>query len=400
MRVGRQPVTWGEGRLLGAADWSPTGRSLDAVRGHLVTGDWAFELLAVALWIRLSPPPGGGGVRRAARRARRVGDRSLSSRRRARARALRPAAPRRGSSSRASRARRTRAHCVCTARARLDVGGGGRGSARQGRRHLARPRGVGGRRSRGVTPSSTSCSGPSVRVTASYATGDHGGATYRRSTRCCRTCTPGTGSMDLFSWSNEAEANLRVAIAPWTDGVAAVEYRYARLAQPEGSWRSGTWTRSWTRWSSRRRTSPRSSATRLTRRSLVPLGSGRAEHRLLRGRARRRRQGAPVGGVQPPGRAHAVRSTRPRSLRVRPGIRARPVTGALARSMLWPRALGAYRDERIDFPAAGQGLSCTGCVPLSRVWTPVDGRSAHSAGRVRRRQLLDVGRRWGGRRRG
>ena len=40
--------------------------------------------------------------------------------------------------------------------------------------------------------------------------------------------------MDLFAWSNEAEASARAAIVPWTDGVAAVEYRYARLAQPGG----------------------------------------------------------------------------------------------------------------------------------------------------------------------
>ncbi len=38
VRIGRQAITWGEGRLLGASDWSPTGRTLDAVRGRLVTG--------------------------------------------------------------------------------------------------------------------------------------------------------------------------------------------------------------------------------------------------------------------------------------------------------------------------------------------------------------------------
>ncbi|MGH7295976.1 MAG: alginate export family protein, partial [Polyangiaceae bacterium] len=35
VRIGRQAITWGEGRLLGASDWSPAGRSLDAVRGRL-----------------------------------------------------------------------------------------------------------------------------------------------------------------------------------------------------------------------------------------------------------------------------------------------------------------------------------------------------------------------------
>jgi hypothetical protein len=45
--------------------------------------------------------------------------------------------------------------------------------------------------------------------------------------------------MSLFAWSNEAEASGRVSIAPWTDAVAAVEYRYARLAEPGGAWRTG-----------------------------------------------------------------------------------------------------------------------------------------------------------------
>jgi hypothetical protein len=44
------------------------------------------------------------------------------------------------------------------------------------------------------------------------------------------------GAMDLFAWSNEAEVNGRIAVTPWTDGMAAVEYRYARLAQPHGNW--------------------------------------------------------------------------------------------------------------------------------------------------------------------
>lgn len=46
VRIGRQPVEWGEGRLLGVADFSPTGRSLDAVRARGVLGDFEIEGLA------------------------------------------------------------------------------------------------------------------------------------------------------------------------------------------------------------------------------------------------------------------------------------------------------------------------------------------------------------------
>src|SRR5262252_2266964 len=37
LRVGRQEVTWGDGRLLGIYDWSPVPRALDAARAHLAT---------------------------------------------------------------------------------------------------------------------------------------------------------------------------------------------------------------------------------------------------------------------------------------------------------------------------------------------------------------------------
>jgi hypothetical protein len=54
LRVGRQEIQWGEGRLLGRSDWSPTGRSLDAARGVLVLGKFDLEGFASVL-----SPPGG-----------------------------------------------------------------------------------------------------------------------------------------------------------------------------------------------------------------------------------------------------------------------------------------------------------------------------------------------------
>lgn len=53
LRVGRQKVSWGDGRLLGADEWSPTGRSLDAARCGFQLGDLDFEMLASML-----APPG------------------------------------------------------------------------------------------------------------------------------------------------------------------------------------------------------------------------------------------------------------------------------------------------------------------------------------------------------
>jgi hypothetical protein len=48
-RVGRQMVMWGDGRLVGANDWSATGRSLDAARFGFQAGDFDVEAMAVLL---------------------------------------------------------------------------------------------------------------------------------------------------------------------------------------------------------------------------------------------------------------------------------------------------------------------------------------------------------------
>jgi hypothetical protein len=52
LRVGRQEVKWGEGRLLGISDWSPRPRTLDAIRARYSTRACDFEALAAVL----SPP--------------------------------------------------------------------------------------------------------------------------------------------------------------------------------------------------------------------------------------------------------------------------------------------------------------------------------------------------------
>jgi hypothetical protein len=52
LRIGRQEIQWGEGRLIGRSDWSLTGRSLDAARGVLVLGKFDIEGFASIL----SPP--------------------------------------------------------------------------------------------------------------------------------------------------------------------------------------------------------------------------------------------------------------------------------------------------------------------------------------------------------
>lgn len=50
-RAGRQTITWGDGRLLGANDWSATGRALDAARFGFQVGDLDVETFAAMLAI-------------------------------------------------------------------------------------------------------------------------------------------------------------------------------------------------------------------------------------------------------------------------------------------------------------------------------------------------------------
>jgi hypothetical protein len=49
LRVGRQKVVWGDGRLLGESDWAPVPRAIDAARLGLQLGDFDVELMGALL---------------------------------------------------------------------------------------------------------------------------------------------------------------------------------------------------------------------------------------------------------------------------------------------------------------------------------------------------------------
>src|SRR5688572_10754271 len=57
VRVGRQEVVWGEGRLLGTSDWLLVPRSLDAVRARWVMRQLDIEAFAALLTAPASVPP-------------------------------------------------------------------------------------------------------------------------------------------------------------------------------------------------------------------------------------------------------------------------------------------------------------------------------------------------------
>jgi hypothetical protein len=242
VRVGRQPVTWGEGRLLGIADWSPTGRSLDAVRGRLVTSDWAFELLAAAL-SDVTTAAGGTSLvvpSYGELFGARVGwsfDPLLAFE----AYGLARLAQQNPVVSLEDTVRGQTYTGAVRAYGTSRAWSWGIEGAYQGGHVdlLSEDRSAWAAAAHVGTTFEHAALLPTVFVAASYASGDDGNTgTYHAFDPLLPDVHKWHGAMDLFAWSNEAEASARFAIAPWTDAAAAVEYRYALLAQAAGAWRA------------------------------------------------------------------------------------------------------------------------------------------------------------------
>jgi Alginate export len=236
VRVGRQPITWGEGRLLGEADWSPAGRSLDALRGRLVVGDGSFELLAAAL----TDPQNGAALSAYGElfgaRAEWPIDPLFAIEAYALARIAQD-------NPLVSLDQSVRGETY-TGSVRLHGDAHGWTWGAEGAYQLGHAYDLAARRAAWAAAGHVAYAPdgvalrPSFQIGGDYASGDSGGATYRTFDPLLPDVHRWNGAMELFAWSNEAEGNARVAVVPWTDGVAALEYRYALLAQPGAAWRS------------------------------------------------------------------------------------------------------------------------------------------------------------------
>lgn len=259
VRIGRQAITWGEGRLLGASDWSPTGRTIDAVRGRLVTGNWSFELLAAVLedpWTPLAAVSGNNVSGVAAAYGELFGARAewafdplfaVDAYGLARIAQSNPLASLNESVKGQTYTGALRLHGDAHAWTWAAEGAYQLGHADT----LVGPNDpyasltYAGPRAAWATAGHVAYSfehvalSPTVRLGGSYASGDKGGSTYRAFDPLVPDVHTWYGAMDLFTWSNELEVSARVTVVPWTDAVAAVEYRYARLAEPGGAWTTG-----------------------------------------------------------------------------------------------------------------------------------------------------------------
>ncbi len=249
VRIGRQPVTWGEGRILGAADGSPTGRSLDAVRGRLVFGDGAAELLASALE---APVPQVFALDAYAALFGARGEWAADPLFALEAYVLGRLAYYRPnlvtSSSLQGQAYQGQTY---TGALRLHGHGQGWSWGAEGAYQLGHVDGIPhagvsftGERAAwaaaahvGKTLDNVVLT-PTIGIGGSYASGDSPGNTYRAFDPIQPDVHVWYGAMDLFSWSNEVEGNAHVSIVPFTDALAKLEYRYARLAQAGDAWRS------------------------------------------------------------------------------------------------------------------------------------------------------------------
>jgi hypothetical protein len=247
IRVGRQPITWGDGRLLGNADWNPIARSLDAVRAHVGAGPFDFEALSSLLELSQPSSPAFGdrfgpevtGTQLYGAMASWAVDPLLKLELVELLRVARAGvgASRFGSASASGE----------TFTTALRVAGEGRGwkyavegAYQHGTASALAPGGldrsayaIAGRVGRTFD---TIVLSPTLTALGSYASGDDGGSTYKQFDPILPDVHLHHGAMDLFSWSNLMDAGGRLGLVPWTDTQLGFEYRYARLANGRGEW--------------------------------------------------------------------------------------------------------------------------------------------------------------------
>lgn len=250
LRFGRQAVIWGEGRLIGNADFSPVGRSLDAIRAHVATGAFDFEALSVLLE---APGPLGSGFSDTSGPPRSgVQLHGLTAKWRIAplleidAFGLLKVSRSSGDELDGSRFQTARlAGELFTGALRVSGDSKGWTYGAEGAYQFgtASSLGLGG-----TDVSAWAAYGhisklldqvaltPTIRLAGSYASGDDGTGTYKQFDPLLPDPQRFHGQMDLFGWSNMLDASARVTVVPWTDTAFAVEYRYARLAEARGEW--------------------------------------------------------------------------------------------------------------------------------------------------------------------
>jgi hypothetical protein len=233
VRVGRQPVTWGEGRLLGANDWSITARALDAARARLALGSVALEGLAAILTNSSVPAIAPYGELFGARAVAPL-DRQLSIEAYVLARLAQDTpVPSVDGTVRGQT-------YTCALRmygATRVLRWGVEGAYQWGRvDELGRDRSAWAAAGHVAHTLPRGPLDPSLRFGWAYASGARGGPSYRVFDPLLPDEHEWHGAMDLIAWSNEEEVSVGAAITPFGRGSLVAEYRYVRLADASGIW--------------------------------------------------------------------------------------------------------------------------------------------------------------------
>jgi hypothetical protein len=247
VRLGRQAITWGDGRLLSNADWSPVARTLDGVRAHASLGLFDFEVLAAILDTPTllgaaygptnltsgTPVIGATGTELYGAQVAASLDPLLK---------LELSLLAREASAESAAAAVNPFHETETYVASLRAAGDAHAVryAVEGVYEAAKPLTAKEYSSLGAAAVyiertfDSLLTSPALRLEADYASGPKsGGVPFDPILPDVHELH---GAMDLFAWSNTAEASARVTVAPWSEGKVAAEYRYARLASTNGPW--------------------------------------------------------------------------------------------------------------------------------------------------------------------
>lgn len=250
-RLGRQAVQWGEGRLIGTADFSHTGRSLDAARAHYAKGDLDFEALAVLLEapgpLGVSAGDQSGSVRSGVQLYGLTGKWSIAPMLKvelfALARWARSSAALDG--SRFALARLSGETYTGSIRVSGESRGwdyGAEGAYQIGTADALGDRDIAAWAAYAHVAKTVDqlAMSPTFKITASYASGDDDSSgKYKQFDPLLADPQRFHGQTDLFGWSNLEDIGAGVKLLPWSDTALNLDYRYARLAEAKGEWING-----------------------------------------------------------------------------------------------------------------------------------------------------------------
>jgi hypothetical protein len=249
VRLGRQVVTWGEGRLLGASDWFLVPRSLDAVRARWVVKQFDFEALAVLLtapgavppeYVRQGAAPSNGG----AASGTGVQLYGLNA-------SFHPEPLLHFEAAGLARIARSPLPSTLTPSDTYVIDGrvfgerAGWSYAAEFAYELGRlaivdrkPKIAAWGATAHVDWQTPFVFRPKISLSGSYATGDDGSNPnkIRAFDPILPDARAGLGQMGIFAWSNLVDAALNVVASPTEETRVSLGYRYLRLAEPGGAW--------------------------------------------------------------------------------------------------------------------------------------------------------------------